>query len=124
MITYKTDAEIEIMRVGGEKLKAVMKQLVPQIHAGMTTNDVNKPVPTPLSTLTQLPLVKNESEIIPPPTTSITKYKISRILCLRNFILPSNHIFNFRLCLFIFFITIHPVPFSAFSVQHSFSLAY
>jgi len=41
MITYKTDAEIEIMRVGGEKLKAVMKQLVPQIRAGMTTNDIN-----------------------------------------------------------------------------------
>lgn len=41
MITYKTDAEIEIMRVGGEKLKAVMKQLVPQIRAGITTNDIN-----------------------------------------------------------------------------------
>lgn len=41
MITYKTDAEIEIMRMGGEKLKAVMKQLVPQIRAGITTNDVN-----------------------------------------------------------------------------------
>lgn len=41
MITYKTDAEIEFMRVGGEKLKAVMKQLVPQIRAGITTNDIN-----------------------------------------------------------------------------------
>ena len=41
MITYKTDAEIEIMRVGGEKLKEVMKLLVPQIRAGMTTNDIN-----------------------------------------------------------------------------------
>ena len=41
MITYKTDEEVEIMRVGGEKLKAVMKQLVPQIRAGMTTNDIN-----------------------------------------------------------------------------------
>jgi methionyl aminopeptidase len=41
MITYKTDAEIELMRINGEKLKAVMKQLVPQIHAGMTTNDIN-----------------------------------------------------------------------------------
>lgn len=41
MITYKTDAEIETMRVCGEKLKAVMKQLVPQIRAGMTTNDIN-----------------------------------------------------------------------------------
>ena len=29
------------MRVGGEKLKAVMKQLVPQIRAGITTNDIN-----------------------------------------------------------------------------------
>jgi methionyl aminopeptidase len=41
MITYKTDTEIELMRINGEKLKAVMKQLVPQIHAGMTTNDIN-----------------------------------------------------------------------------------
>lgn len=41
MITYKTDEEIGIMRVGGEKLKAVMKQLVPQIRAGITTNDIN-----------------------------------------------------------------------------------
>ena len=41
MITYKTDAEIETMRVGGEKLKRVMEQLVPQIHAGLTTNDIN-----------------------------------------------------------------------------------
>lgn len=41
MITYKTDAEIEMMREGGEKLKEVMKQLVPQVHAGMTTNDIN-----------------------------------------------------------------------------------
>ena len=41
MITYKTEAEVEIMRVGGEKLKAVMKQLVPQIRAGITTNDIN-----------------------------------------------------------------------------------
>ena len=41
LITYKPDAEIEIMRVGGEKLKAVMKQLVPQIRAGITTNDIN-----------------------------------------------------------------------------------
>jgi len=41
MIIYKTDAEIEIMRIGGEKLKTVMKKLVPQIHVGMTTNDIN-----------------------------------------------------------------------------------
>lgn len=41
MITYKTDVEIEIMRIGGEKLKAVMNQLIPQIHAGITTNDIN-----------------------------------------------------------------------------------
>ena len=41
MITYKTDAEIEIMRAGGTKLKATMKQLVPQVRAGMTTNDIN-----------------------------------------------------------------------------------
>lgn len=41
MITYKTEAEIELMRVNGEKLKAVMKQLVPQIRAGITTNDIN-----------------------------------------------------------------------------------
>jgi len=41
MITYKTDAEIETMRVGGEKLKRVMEQLVPQIRAGLTTNDIN-----------------------------------------------------------------------------------
>lgn len=41
MITYKTDEEIEIMKAGGEKLKAVMKQLVPQIRAGITTNDIN-----------------------------------------------------------------------------------
>jgi len=41
MITYKTDAEIELMRVNGGKLRAVMKKLVPQIRAGITTNDVN-----------------------------------------------------------------------------------
>ena len=41
MVTYKTDEEIEIMRVGGEKLKAVMKRLVPQIRAGITTNTIN-----------------------------------------------------------------------------------
>lgn len=41
MITYKTDAEIELMRVNGEKLRVVMKQLIPQVHAGMTTNDIN-----------------------------------------------------------------------------------
>ncbi len=29
------------MRVGGEKLKAVMKQLVPQIREGITTNKIN-----------------------------------------------------------------------------------
>ena len=42
MITYKTDAEIEIMRVGGEKLRVVMKELVPQVRAGMTTNEINR----------------------------------------------------------------------------------
>ena len=42
MITIKSDKEIEIMRVGGEKLRAVMKQLVPQLRAGITTNDINK----------------------------------------------------------------------------------
>ncbi len=42
MITYKTDAEIEIMRICGEKLRNVMKQLVPQVHAGMTTNRINE----------------------------------------------------------------------------------
>ncbi len=41
MITYKTDEEIELMRLGGGKLKAVMKQLVPHIQAGMTTDDIN-----------------------------------------------------------------------------------
>lgn len=41
MITYKSDEEIELMRVGGEKLKVVMKQLVPHIQAGMTTDDIN-----------------------------------------------------------------------------------
>ena len=41
MIIYKTDAEIEIMRVGGEKLKAVMKQLIPRICAGITTYDID-----------------------------------------------------------------------------------
>lgn len=42
MITYKSAAEIEIMRIGGEKLKAVMKQLVPHIKAGITTKELNK----------------------------------------------------------------------------------
>jgi methionyl aminopeptidase len=41
MIMYKTDAEIEIMRNGGEKLKVVMEQLVPHIRAGMTTREIN-----------------------------------------------------------------------------------
>lgn len=41
MITYKTDAEIEIMRVCGEKLKRVMQKLTPQILPGITTNDIN-----------------------------------------------------------------------------------
>lgn len=41
MITYKTDEEIEIMRIGGSKLKEVMKQLLPQVKAGITTNDIN-----------------------------------------------------------------------------------
>ncbi len=42
MISYKTDGEIEIMKQGGIKLKEVMRQLVPQIKAGMTTNELNK----------------------------------------------------------------------------------
>lgn len=42
MITYKTDAEIEIMKQGGIKLKEVMRQLVPHIKAGITTNELNK----------------------------------------------------------------------------------
>ncbi|MCX6733167.1 MAG: type I methionyl aminopeptidase [Candidatus Roizmanbacteria bacterium] len=42
MITYKTPEEIEIMRECGAKLKEVMKKLVPQIHAGMTTNELNR----------------------------------------------------------------------------------
>ncbi|MCX6730300.1 MAG: M24 family metallopeptidase, partial [Candidatus Roizmanbacteria bacterium] len=42
MITYKTPEEIEIMRECGIKLKEVMKKLVPQIHAGMTTNEMNR----------------------------------------------------------------------------------
>jgi methionyl aminopeptidase len=42
MITYKTDAEIETMRICGEKLKEVMKQLVPQIRVGVTTEYINK----------------------------------------------------------------------------------
>jgi len=41
MITYKTDAEIEIMKAGGEKLKAVMKLVIPHIRPGITTNDIN-----------------------------------------------------------------------------------
>ncbi len=41
MITYKTDAEIELMRINGMKLREVMKQLVPQIKAGITTNYLN-----------------------------------------------------------------------------------
>lgn len=42
MITYKTDSEIEIMRQGGIKLKEVMKQLVPHIQAGISTNELNR----------------------------------------------------------------------------------
>lgn len=41
MITYKTPQEIETMRVCGEKLKAVMKQLRPQIKSGVTTHQLN-----------------------------------------------------------------------------------
>jgi len=41
MMSYKTDAEIEIMRIGGEKLKIVMQQLIPHIRAGITTDDIN-----------------------------------------------------------------------------------
>jgi methionyl aminopeptidase len=42
MITYKTPEEIEIMRECGAKLKEVMKQLTPQIRAGITTNELNR----------------------------------------------------------------------------------
>lgn len=42
MITYKTPEEIEIMRECGAKLKEVMKKLVPQIRAGITTNELNR----------------------------------------------------------------------------------
>lgn len=42
MITYKTASEIEIMRVCGEKLKAVMNQLVPHIQPGITTKELNQ----------------------------------------------------------------------------------
>lgn len=42
MITYKTPEEIEIMRECGAKLKEVMKKLVPQICAGITTNELNR----------------------------------------------------------------------------------
>lgn len=41
MITYKTDEEIEIMRIGGEKLKAAMKKVMPLVRAGISTNEVN-----------------------------------------------------------------------------------
>lgn len=42
MIHLKTQKEIEIMREGGAILKEMFSHLISQIHAGMTTNDVDQ----------------------------------------------------------------------------------
>jgi len=42
MIRLKTKEEIEIMKEGGRRLKEVVRELMPTIRAGMTTNQVDK----------------------------------------------------------------------------------
>lgn len=42
MIKLKTKEEIGIMKEGGKRLKEVVKDLMPQIKAGMTTNDIDR----------------------------------------------------------------------------------
>jgi len=42
MITYKTPEEIEIMKECGAKLKRAMQKLLPEVHAGVTTNYINR----------------------------------------------------------------------------------
>lgn len=42
MITIKTDQEIKIMRQGGQILKKVMADLLPQVVPGVTTNTLNQ----------------------------------------------------------------------------------
>lgn len=42
MITLKTNQEIEIMKEGGAILAKVVKELMPQIEVGMTTQEVDK----------------------------------------------------------------------------------
>jgi methionyl aminopeptidase len=42
MIHYKTEEEIKIMQEGGRRLRAVVKDLLPQVKAGMTTAKVNE----------------------------------------------------------------------------------
>ena len=41
MIRLKTKEEIEIMKMGGKKLREVVKELIPQIKVGMTTNEID-----------------------------------------------------------------------------------
>lgn len=41
MIKYKTDEEIKIMQAGGLRLRKVVKELMPQIKAGMTTLQID-----------------------------------------------------------------------------------
>ncbi|OGK09893.1 type I methionyl aminopeptidase [Candidatus Roizmanbacteria bacterium RIFCSPHIGHO2_01_FULL_35_10] len=42
MIKLKTQEEIGIMREGGNRLRKVIKELMPGIKAGMTTNEIDK----------------------------------------------------------------------------------
>ncbi len=42
MLYLKTNEEIEIMRIGGEKLRSVTKELLPFIHVGTTTESIDE----------------------------------------------------------------------------------
>lgn len=42
MIKFKTKEEIEIMKEGGRRLREVVKELVPQIKAGISTNQIDQ----------------------------------------------------------------------------------
>ncbi len=42
MVKLKSQEEIEIMQEGGKRLKTVVKELIPQIKAGITTNEIDR----------------------------------------------------------------------------------
>ena len=42
MVKLKTKEEIELMQEGGRRLKEVIRELMPQIRAGITTSQIDK----------------------------------------------------------------------------------